>query len=40
MTRYFYEYKAPESVETIVTRINALEKEITDSLNALFPKEV
>jgi type I restriction enzyme M protein len=39
MTRYFYEYQAPESVETIATRIQTLEREITDSLNALFPKE-
>jgi type I restriction enzyme M protein len=39
MTRYFYEYQQPESVDTIVKRISALEREITDSLNALFPKE-
>jgi type I restriction enzyme M protein len=39
MTRYFYEYQAPESLETIATRIQTLEREITDSLNALFPKE-
>jgi type I restriction enzyme M protein len=39
MTRYFYEYQAPESVETIAHRIQTLEREITDSLNALFPKE-
>jgi type I restriction enzyme M protein len=39
MTRYFYEYQAPESVETIASRIQTLEQEITDSLNALFPKE-
>ena len=40
MTRYFYEYQAPESVETIVERIKALEKDISASLDALFPKEV
>jgi type I restriction enzyme M protein len=39
MTRYFYEYQAPESVEAIAARIHTLEQEITDSLNALFPKE-
>ncbi len=39
MTRYFYEYQAPESVETIVERIKALEKDISASLDALFPKE-
>ena len=39
MTRYFYEYKAPESVDSIVERINALEADITTSLKALFDKE-
>ena len=39
MTRYFYEYQAPEAVETIVERIKILEKEISDSLNAMFTKE-
>ena len=39
MTRYFYEYQAPESVETIVERIKTLEADISASLNALFPKE-
>lgn len=39
MTRYFYEYQAPESVDTIVERIKALEKDISASLDALFPKE-
>ena len=39
MTRYFYEYKAPESVDNIVERINDLEQDITTSLNALFGKE-
>ncbi len=36
MTRYFYEYQAPEAVEDIVCRISALEAEITASLRALF----
>lgn len=40
MTRYFYEYQAPEAVEDIVSRIRALEAGITNSLNALFHKEV
>ena len=39
MTRYFYEYKAPESVDTIVERISGLEADITTSLKALFDKE-
>ena len=39
MTRYFYEYQPPEPVESIVERINVLEKDIADSLNALFNKE-
>ena len=39
MTRYFYEYQPPEPVESIVERINALEKDISDSLNALFNRE-
>ena len=39
MTRYFYEYQPPEPVESIVERINALEKNIADSLNALFNRE-
>ena len=39
MTRYFYEYQPPEPVEIIVERINALEKDIADSLNALFNRE-
>lgn len=39
MTRYFYEYKAPESVDSIVERINGLEADITTSLKALFDKE-
>ena len=39
MTRYFYEYQAPESVDSIVERINGLEADITTSLKALFDKE-
>lgn len=39
MTRYFYEYQAPESVDTIVERIKALEEDISASLDVLFPKE-
>ena len=36
MTRYFYEYQAPEPVEDIVARIHELEEDIQKSLNALF----
>ena len=36
MTRYFYEYQAPESAETIAARLYALEQEIQTSLSALF----
>lgn len=39
MTRYFYEYKAPESVEEIMERITSLEQDISASLQALFHKE-
>lgn len=39
MTRYFYEYQAPEAVESVLERIKLLEKEISDSLNTLFTKE-
>ena len=39
MTRYFYEYQAPEPSEVILTRITKLEAEIAESLNALFHKE-
>ena len=39
MTRYFYEYQAPEPVEDIMARITTLEQEISDSLRALFHKE-
>ena len=39
MTRYFYEYQPPEPVDDIVERIQTLEREIADSLNAMFHKE-
>lgn len=39
MTRYFYEYQAPEPVEDIMERITKLEADISDSLQALFHKE-
>ena len=39
MTRYFYEYQAPEPVEDIMARITKLEADISDSLQALFHKE-
>ncbi|WP_423405208.1 type I restriction-modification system subunit M [Faecalibacterium prausnitzii] len=39
MTRYFYEYQAPETVEDIVTRITALEQDISAGLAELFHKE-
>ena len=39
MTRYFYEYQAPEPVEDIMDRITELEAEISASLQALFHKE-
>ena len=39
MTRYFYEYKAPEPADSIVKRINKLEADIATSLKALFDKE-
>ena len=35
MTRYFYEYQAPENVEDIMWRIQELEKDIHNSLTAL-----
>lgn len=40
MTRYFYEYVEPEPIETVVERIKSLEKEISNSLNTLFSKEL
>lgn len=36
MTRYFYEYQAPEKAEDIMDRIQSIEKDIQNSLNALF----
>ena len=39
MTRYFYEYQAPEAVEVIVARITALEQDISAGLAELFHKE-
>lgn len=36
MTRYFYEYQAPEKVEDIVARIHVLEADISASLEKLF----
>ena len=39
MTRYFYEYQAPENADSIMARIRALEEGISCSLNTLFHKE-
>lgn len=39
MTRYFYEYQAPEPVEEIVARLHELELEIQSSLDTLFGGE-
>ena len=39
MTRYFYEYQAPEAVEDIVARITALEQDISAGLAELFHKQ-
>ncbi|WP_086226709.1 type I restriction-modification system subunit M [Campylobacter devanensis] len=39
MTRYFYEYKAPEPAGDIVKRINKLEADIATSLKALFDRD-
>ena len=39
MTRYFYEYQAPEAVEDLVARITALEQDISAGLAELFHKE-
>ena len=36
MTRYFYEYQAPESVDVIAARLHELELDIQSSLDALF----
>ena len=35
MTRYFYEYQAPEKSEDIFARITKLESEIGESLKAI-----
>ena len=39
MVRYFYEYQAPESVESIIKRITSLEADISSNLQALFHGE-
>ena len=39
MTRYFYEYQAPEKVEDIIARIHVLEADIAASLDKLFAEE-
>ena len=39
MTRYFYEYQAPEKVEDILARIHELEADISASLEKLFAGE-
>ena len=39
MTRYFYEYQAPEPTEAIMARITKLEAEIEEDLKKLFNKE-
>ena len=39
MTRYFYEYQAPEPVEEIAVRLHELELEIQSSLDTLFGGE-
>ena len=39
MTRYFYEYAEPETIETIEGRISDLKKKIADSVNAVFHGE-
>ena len=39
MTRYFYEYQAPDAVEDIMERITKLEQDISSSLQELFHKE-
>lgn len=39
MTRYFYEYQAPESIEEIAARLHELELDIQSSLDALFGGE-
>ena len=39
LTRYYYEYQAPEPVEDIMARITVLEQDISENLQALFHKE-
>lgn len=39
MTRYFYEYQAPEKVEDIMARLSGIEADIQASLDALFGGE-
>ena len=39
VTRYFYEYQAPEAVEDIVAHITTLEQDISAGLAELFHKE-
>jgi type I restriction enzyme M protein len=39
MTRYFYEYLAPEPVEEIAARLHELELDIQSSLDELFGGE-
>lgn len=39
MTRYFYKYQAPESVEAIAARLQKLERDIQSNLDALFGGE-
>lgn len=39
MTRYFYEYQAPENVEDIMQRLHGIEADIQASLDALFGGE-
>ena len=39
MSRYFYEYKAPDTIEKVLVRIRELESEISNSLDNLFHKE-
>lgn len=39
MTKYFYEYQAPESLETISERLQEIESEIQMSLKSLFGGE-
>ena len=36
MTRYFYEYQAPENIEDIMRRLQVIEKDIQSSLSSLF----